>query len=143
MKKRGIVLAVALFAVVVLVTGCGKKETLTCTQSKSGVDITFNVGFEGSTITTMDFAYDMDLSSYSDTTLKYLEKQDWCATVKSSMSEYKDAFTDCKQSLENKKLNVSSTLNVDKIAKSVLGKMKSSKAAKKELEAEGYTCTIK
>lgn len=143
MKKRGIVLAVALVAVVALVTGCGKKETLTCKQTASGVDITFNIGFNGNTITTMDFAYDMDLSGYGDTTIKYLEKQDWCSTVKSSMSEYKDAFTDCKSEIKDKKLNVSSTLNVDKIAKSVLGKMKSSKAAKKELEAEGYTCTIK
>lgn len=143
MKKRGIVLAVAVVALVAFVTGCGKKETLVCTQTASGVDITFNIGFDGSTITTMDFAYDMDLSSYSDTTIKYLEKQDWCSTVKSSMSEYKDAFTDCKAEIKDKKLNVASTLNVDKVAKSALGKMKTSKAAKKELEAEGYTCTIK
>ena len=122
MKKRGIVLAVAVVALVAFVTGCGKKETLVCT---------------------MDFAYDMDLSSYSDTTIKYLEKQDWCSTVKSSMSEYKDAFTDCKAEIKDKKLNVASTLNVDKVAKSALGKMKTSRAAKKELEAEGYTCTIK
>lgn len=143
MKKRGIVLAVAVVAVVAFVTGCGKKETLTCTQTTSGVDITFNVGFEGSTITTMDFAYDMDLSSYSDTTIKYLEKRDWCATVKSSMSDYKDAFTDCKSEIKDKKLNVSSVLDVDKVAKSALGKMKTSRAAKKELEAQGYKCTIK
>ena len=143
MKKRGIVLAIAFVAVVFLVTGCGKKETLVCTQTNSGVDITFNVGFDGNTITSMDFAYDMDLSSYGDTTIKYLEKQDWCSTVKSSMSEYKDAFTDCKSEIKDKKLNVKSTLDVDKVAKSVLGKMKSSKSAKKELEAEGFKCTIK
>ena len=143
MKKRGIVLAVAVVAVVFLVTGCGKKQTLTCTQTTSGVDITFNVGFNGSVITAMDFAYDMDLSSYSDTTIKYLEKRDWCSTVKSSMSEYKDAFTDCKAEIKDKKLNVSSVLDVDKVAKSALGKMKSASAAKKELEAQGYKCTIK
>ena len=143
MKKSSIVLAVTVLAVVFLVTGCGKKETLTCTQKTSGVDITFNVGFNGSVITSMDFAYDMDLSSYSDTTVKYLEKRDWCSTVKSSMSEYKDAFTDCKSEIKDKKLNVSSTLDVDKVAKSALGKMKTARAAKKELEAQGYSCTIK
>ena len=59
------------------------------------------------------------------------------------MSEYKDAFTDCKAEIKDKKLNVSSVLDVDKVAKSALGKMKSASAAKKELEAQGYKCTIK
>ena len=143
MKKSSIILAVAVVAVVFLVTGCGGKQSLTCTQTTSGVDITFNIGFNGNTITTMDFAYDMDLSSYSDTTISYLEKRDWCATVKSSMSDYKDAFTDCKAEIKDKKLNVSSVLDVDKVAKSALGKMKSANSAKKELEAQGYKCTIK
>ena len=67
----------------------------------SGVDITFNVGFDGNTITTMDFAYDMDLSNFSDEQIALLEKQDFCATVKSAMSTYKDAFTNCEKNIKN------------------------------------------
>ena len=143
MKKRGIVLGVAVATLALVTTGCGKKETLVCTQTASGVDINFNVGFNGKTISSMDFSYDMDLSSYSDSTISYLEKKDWCSTVKSSMSSYKDAFTDCKQEVKNKKLKVSSKLDVDKIAKNVTDKMTSSEEAKKELEKQGYKCTIK
>ena len=143
MKKRSIVLAVTVFALVFLVTGCGGKKTLTCTQTTSGVDITFNVGFNGNVISSMDFAYDMDLSNYSDTQIKYIEKQDFCTSVKNSMSDYRDAFTDCKQEIKDKKLNVSSTLNVDKVAKNALSKMTSAEKTKKELEGQGFKCTIK
>lgn len=144
MKKRGIVLAGAIAAVAFLATGCSQKEAkLVCTQTTSGVDIEFNVGFKGNTIETMDFNYNMDLSSYTDTQISYVEKQDFCATVKSSMSEYKDAFTSCNQEIVDKQLKVNSELDVDKIANNVLEKMTSPKKAKAELEAEGYTCTIK
>ena len=119
------------------------KKTLTCTQTTSGVDITFNVGFNGNVISSMDFAYDMDLSSYSDTQIKYLEKQDFCTSVKNSMSDYKEAFTDCKQEIKDKHLTVASELNVDKVAKNALSKMKSAEKAKKELEGQGFKCTIK
>ena len=59
------------------------------------------------------------------------------------MSDYRDAFTDCKQEIKDKKLNVSSTLNVDKVAKNALSKMTSAEKAKKELEGQGFKCTIK
>lgn len=144
MKKRSIVLVATVFALVLFVTGCGSKEaTLVCTQTTSGVDITFNVGFKGNTITTMDFDYDMDLSKYSDTQIDAIGKQDFCTSVKNSMGSYKDAFTDCKQDITDKHLKVSSVLDVDKIAKNVLDKMTSPENAKKELETEGFTCTIK
>ena len=64
--KKSIVLLVAVVALIVLATGCGKKETLVCTQSIRGGILTFNVDFDGSVITAMDFDYEMDLSSYSD-----------------------------------------------------------------------------
>ena len=144
MKKKSIILAVSAFALILFVTGCGsKKATLVCTQTTSGVDITFNVGFKGNTITTMDFDYDMDLSKYSDTQIEAVGKQDFCTSVKNSMGSYKNAFTDCDQDITNKHLKVSSKLDVDKIAKTVLDKMTSPESAKKELETQGFKCTIK
>ncbi len=140
--KRNIILSVCLCAVLLLVTGCGRERTLVCTQTASGVDITFNVGFKGNTIKTMDFSYDMDLTSYNDAQIEAIGKQDLCTTVKNSMAQYKDAFTDCKQNIENKHLRLSSRFDVDKIAKNQLDKMTSPEKAKEDLETQGYSCTI-
>ena len=140
--KKGILLSL-LFAVVVLSTGCAKKDVkLVCTQTASGVDVTFNVDFSGKVITNMDFAYDMDLSNYSDAQVEAIGKQDFCSRVKSSMSTFKDAFTDCKQEISSKHLNVKAELDVDKVAKSYLNKITKPESAKAELEKVGYTCTI-
>lgn len=141
MKRRFIFV----FAVMILsffISGCGKKSTLKCTQSTNGVDIVFNVGFDGNTISSMDFSYDMDLSSYPEESLSYVDKQDWCSLVKNSMSEYKNAFTNCKHERKDKNLHVSATLDVDKITKNVLSKMSTPKATKKGLEEQGYKCNI-
>ena len=144
MMRGKIVAFVGVCAFLLVVTGCSaKKAKLVCTQTSSGVDITFNVGFKGNTIDAMDFDYDMDLSSYSDEQISLLEGQDFCTSVKSAMSDYKDAFTNCEQDISNKHLKVSSVLDVDKVAKNVLDKMSTPERTKKELEKEGYTCTIK
>lgn len=141
MKKK-FVAVVALFAVVVL-TGCTPKESkLSCTQTTSGVDVGFNVGFKGNTIDTMNLTYDMDLSKYSDTQVDAIAKQDFCTRVKSSMSQFKDAFTNCKQDVSNKKLNVNADLDINKVAKTFLSKRTTPKAAKSSLESVGYKCTI-
>lgn len=140
--KKGIILSL-LLPVVFLATGCTAKQSkLVCTQTTSGVDITFNVEFNGNAIKNMDFAYDMDLSKYSDTQVNAIAKQDFCTRVKSSMATFKDAFTDCKQDVSNKHLNVKSVLDVDKITKSYLSKISKPESAKAELESVGYTCTI-
>ena len=144
MKKNRILLTLVLVLSVVLLSGCTKKDAkLTCTQTSSGVDIEFNVGFKGNTIQTMDFNYDMDLSNYSDTQITAIGKQDFCTTVKNYMSSFKDAFTNCDQDIVDKHLKVNSVLDVNKIVKSYLQKISSPAAAKKELEAEGYKCVIK
>lgn len=142
MKKSKILLTLVLS--VVLLTGCAKKDAkLTCTQTSSGVDIEFNVGFKGNTIQTMDFNYDMDLSSYTDTQIEAIGKQDFCTTVKNYMSSFKDAFSNCDQDIVDKHLKVNSVLDVNKITKSYFEKISSPTSAKKELEAEGYKCVIK
>ena len=140
--KKGIALAMAL-VMAFLLTGCSGKSTLVCTQTQSSVDITFNVGFDGNKISSMDFGYDMDVSKYSDAQLKILEKKDFCSVVKLTMSAYKDAFTKCGQKISDKHLNVDAVLDVNKIAKSERDKMTSVDEAKKALEKQGYKCTIK
>ena len=140
--KKGILLSLLLVAVI-LVSGCTKKSSkLVCTQTASGVDITFNVDFDGKTVKNMDFSYDMDLSSYSDTQISAVGKQDFCTRVKSLMSSFSEAFKDCKQDISNKHLKVSAALDVNKISDSALN-VSSPDAAKKELEKIGYSCTIK
>lgn len=143
MKKSKFILLSVITCVILISTGCSQKESkLKCTQTASGVDINFNVSFKGRLIETMDFDYDMDLSKYSDVQIEAIGKQDFCSNVKSSMSQYKNAFTDCKQEITDKHLKVYSVLDVDKIAKNLLDKMSSAEAAKKELEKQGYKCTI-
>lgn len=142
MKKGRIVALVALVAVA-LVTGCTAKEKkLVCKQETSGVLVEFNVGFKGNIIKSMDFNYDMDLSKYKDNQIALIEKQDFCSSVKRSMSDYKNAFTDCKQEIKDKHLLVSSVLDVDKIAKNVTDKMTTPEKGKAELEKQGYKCSI-
>ena len=141
MKK--ILYGVLAVLMVLLLTGCGKERKLSCTQTNSGIDDTFNVGFKGNIIKEMDFHYNYDLSDRDDKTIEAIKKQDFCATVKESMSDYKNAFTDCKYGLENKVLKVDAVLDVDKVATSAMEKMTSAEKAKEELEKQGYKCTIK
>lgn len=141
--KKGLLLIVMVAVVTVLVTGCGVSKKLVCKQKASGVDITFNVGFQGSKVKNMDFSYDMDLSKYSDTSIAMIKKQDFCKLVKSSMEDYRDAFTSCKQKITDKHLRVDSVLDPDKISKNAEKIMTSPSKAKKELEKTGYTCEIK
>ena len=140
MRKSGILLGAA---VVLLSAGCANKETkIVCKQNTSGVDITFNVGFKGNTVETMDFQYDMDLSSYADNQIEAVGKRNFCELVKSSMPGYKDAFKDCDQKIENKHLVVVSEFDVDKVASDEKDKMGSPEETKNALEKQGYKCTI-
>lgn len=141
MKKRMIVLLFVV-ALTVILTGCGSKKStkLVCTQSVNGVDVEFNIFFEGNKINKMDFNYAMDLSTYTDEQVEILSNQDFCSIVKSSMKEYEDAFTNCNQNITDQALKINSVLDVDKVAKSELDKMESPSNAKEDLEAQGYTC---
>ena len=145
MSKSKIILAFVLTFSVLFIAGCSQKESkLVCTQTTSGIDIEFNVGFKGNVIKSMDFNYDMDLSKYSDTQIKAIGKQDFCSTVKNYMSQFKDAFSNCKQDIgSDKHLKVAADFEVDKLTKSYLDKISTPAKTKKELEASGYKCTIK
>ena len=142
---RNIKVLVVLMVVVVLTTsgcvlGMGKSQKLVCKQTEKGVDIQFNVGFKGNKIETMDFSYDMDLSSYNDAQINSIKNEDLCGAIKTSMSEYSKAFTGCKQNIVDKHLRVDAEFDVDKLTNSVLDKYASPNAAKAELEKQKYVC---
>lgn len=142
--KKELKIGVALLCMVLCLTGCGSKDSkILCTQTANGVDVNFNIDFKGNVITSMDVAYNMDLSSYNDLQIEAIEKQDFCESVKSAFGEYEAGFENCKQNITNKKLNVSADLNVDKLPGNVLDRMGSPKATKEEIEKQGYTCTMK
>jgi hypothetical protein len=82
--------------------------------------------------------YSMDLSKYSDTMINAIGKQDYCSTVQKAMSQY--TLVDCKQSIEDKKMVVTSGIDISKMSsKDLTG---SPEATKTALEKQGYTCTI-
>ena len=112
------------------------------TESGLAVDIDFNVDFVNNIIKDIDFSYDMDLSSYNDQQVEAVSNTDLCTVVKDAMPTYKDAFTDCKQRVENKHILIESELDIDKIAKNELEKISKPEAAKKDLEEQDYKCTI-
>ena len=141
MKKIGLAAVVVLMTL--LVSGCGKTQKLSCVQNPDNIDIEFNIGFKGNTIQTMDFSYNYDISGLTDTLKETIKKQDFCVQVKEAMKDYKEAFTDCKSSIKDDHLIVTSVLDINKIAKNALEKMTSIESAKAELEQQGYACTIK
>ena len=138
MKKTMTLFGIAFFAII-LTTGCGKTK-LVCKQKAGQVEVTFNVGFNGNKVVSVDFGYDMDISKYSDSMIKLIEKQNFCSKVKASMSQYKSAFNDCKQSTKNKHIIIKSAFNVKKLTKNQFASVDETK---KELEKEGYKCTKK
>lgn len=143
MKKSIALLGIATFAVV-LTTGCGGKTKLVCNQTKSGIDVGYNLEFNGNKVEAADFYYDMDLSKYSDTQVKYMKKQNICKTVKSLMNIIgKDVVSDCTQKDEDKRIKVSAKLDIDKMLKSESVKFTSIDETEKALEKQGYKCEKK
>lgn len=137
--KKVLSLALVLGAVLCL-AGCGNKpSTLECSQKVSTVDVTLTTNFTGNKVDSMSMKYSMDLSKYSDTLISTIGKQDYCSTVQRAMSQY--TLVDCKQSIENKVMVVTSGIDISKMNSTDLtGSPAATKAA---LEKQGYTCTLK
>ena len=140
MKK--VLLCCVTCACILLLAGCGEKAKLNCKMSVSGVDIDLNAGFAGNKLESMNLKYFMDLGDYSDTQVDAIKGQDFCTSVKNVMGVLKESFSNCKQNIEDKKLNVTADFDLDKIDKNQLSKMQSPDDAKKDLEKIGYTCKI-
>lgn len=148
MKKRFLVFGVIMIAFSLLISGCDVKNTiqkeqlLKCKATSEGVDVIFNVSFKGNKISKMNLVYEMDLSEIEDDRFEAAKSEDYCAVVKESLSQYESAFKNCSQDFSNKKLTVTSDLDVDKMAGNESNKFGSIDNAKKGLEEVGYTCTI-
>ena len=144
MKKVFTLLTI--IGIVLLMSACGKKDKIkyiNCTYADERTTLYYNIGFNEDVIEEMGLKFDMTLEDYNDSQINAVSEQDYCEVLKKSMPQYKDAFDNCKQKIENKHLLVTSDLIVDKIAASQKDKMGSIEATKDALEQSGYTCEIK
>ena len=137
--KKGLLLFSTLLAVVLL-TGCsGSVTRLTCSQTVSGVNVKMLADFKSDELTYLGLQYDMDLSAYSDSQINLLKDQDMCSSVKASMAGYTNAFTNCKQNIENKNLKITADFDLDKLTDG-LSRKTNIEEAKVQLEKQGYSC---
>ena len=144
--KKGRIAALAVAAMaLVTVTGCGAgaSKVVTCSAKISGVDMTFSIKYSGNKVKDFSLAYDLDLSSYTDSQIATFEKQDLCPSIKSSFSQYSNGFGNCKQSVKDKHLNVTATIETSKLSKADKDGMASPTKAKEYFEKQGLTCTVK
>ncbi len=161
MKK---VLLFSIACVALLLTGCsGKGESngsngntatptptptpvpvqrLVCSQNVQSVIVNMIADFDNDELTYLGLKYEMDLSAYSDAQINAIKAQDMCGTVKASMQSYTNAFTNCKQGVENKSLLITADFDLDKLASGGLSEKTTLAEAKKELEKQGYKCSV-
>lgn len=151
MNKK-ILLGVALLTSPLLLTGCGKKQTLECTmeQSTSGItgSVVSTVVYKGKTMTEGKIVYDFDYSGIisSDSQLEILKSQKYCDNMVPAMREADpdlvDGIKDCNEKWNGKKLVV--TINLDAKALSKKDNFKGIDKAKEEFEAgDTMKCVIK
>ena len=143
--KKILLSGVILCGTVLLLTGCafGGSKTLSCDQTTSGVDINITSKFQGNKIKEMDLKYGMDLSSYSDAQIKAIEGQDFCKLVKGALTGMDKAFGNCKQSIKNKQLSVTASLEVSKLEGFDISEKSSFADVKKALESTNFKCSEK
>ncbi len=143
MKKTFLV---GTLAAALLLTGCGKEDNverrLVCSQKVSIVDVDMIADFKGDNLEYLGLKYSMGLDSYNDAQISAVSSQDMCSTVKTAMSGYSEAFTNCKQSLEGKTLVITADFDLDKMAGTDLSKKTSVEEATKALESQNYTCKV-
>jgi len=154
-KKSLLFLAIVLTFVL---TGCGNdnsnplniednkkvdnKQHLICSQKVQTVDVDMIADFDDDVLTYLGLKYEMDLSSYTDIQIDAIKAQDMCTTVKQTMSSYTNAFTNCKQSIENKNLIITADFDLDKLITGDIKKEAKISDVKSGLESQNYTCTI-
>ncbi len=146
MKK--VLLFLLLFTSITL-TGCSlipnkinEGQRLVCSQKVKIVDVEMIADFSGNMLNYLGFKYETDLSNSTDKQIEALKKQDMCDTVKKTMSNYTEAFTNCKQGIENKKLIITADFDLDKIKDDNLKKAAKIEDVKASLEKQNYECVI-
>ena len=148
------VLLFSLVFITLLVTGCGEGNNslfpkventkhLVCSQKVQTVDVEMLADFEDDVLTSLGLKYEMDLKAYTDAQIEVINKQDMCKTVKQSMSSYSNAFTNCKQSIENKVLIITADFELDKLAIGDIKKEAKIDDIKAGLEKQNYSCEVK
>lgn len=113
---------------------------LVCSRKVQTVDVDMIADFKEDTLTYLGLQYEMDLSAYTDAQISAVGAQDMCTTVKKSMSTYTDAFTNCKQKVENKVLVITADFDLTKLAGADLTTNTNLTDAKTGLEKQGYSC---
>lgn len=142
MKK--VLMVLTIFMGALLMTGCfGKTQKLNCSREEDNMKIDMNFTFKGDKATGLVLNYKLDLSAYSDIQIEAIEEQDFCSVLKSSLSEYGNAFNNCKQKVENRSLYVTTDIEIDELSEGVRNSMTSIEAAKSSMESASYTCTTK
>ena len=143
MKK---LLLVGVLCITLLLTGCGNSNSdtkrLSCSQKVQTVDVNMYADFAGDILTYLGLKYEMDLSAYTDAQVELVGKQDMCSTVKASMSSYTNAFTNCKQKIDNKVLIITADFDLDKLVTGDIKKEAKIEDVKAGLEKQNYKCTI-
>lgn len=143
MKK--IVMPIMLVVLALVLSGCGKKETLTCTmtQDESGMVMNSKMEaiFEGNEVTKMDLnitaEVDESLSAYVPTMKEAIETQ---------YAKYKKDGVTVNVSNKDNTINADLSFNLkkmseeDKKALDLIDTKGTKAATKKELEKQGYTC---
>lgn len=145
MKK----IIVVCFSIVLItfVSGCGSKKNnkkLTCIQDSSDIlKIKLDMSFKNNKLDTMKVNYIYDLSSKNDTDddIKRLVKDDEsCKDLGLFEDSYKSALLTCKAEVNNKKLSIDTTYDVNKIEDSVIKSDKSYSKVKEYFEMQSLTC---
>ena len=97
------------------------------------------LNFKDDKIDAMGLKYTMDLSNYSDAQISAISAQNLCTTVQAAMGTYSQAFTNCKQNMEDKNLVITADFDLDKVPGA-----KEDNSTKEEilksLETQGYKC---
>ena len=131
----------ALLIVTLLVTGCGSSKRIVCSQKVSIVDVDMIIDYENDKLSAMGLKYTMDLGDYTDEQINQVTSQNLCSSVQAAMNAYSDAFTNCKQNMEGKKLVITADFVLEKLPGYQNGVNEKMEDAIKGLEAQGYKCT--
>ena len=142
MKK---VAFLGILIITLFLTGCGnnvKTQKLICNQKKKTIDVNMIADFTDGEITYFGLEYSMDLSGISDSQIDLVNKKDMCQVVKTSISQYTDAFKNCKQAKENKTIKVTADFDLEKIINTDSKEKATMAALKEKIEKEDFSCVI-
>ncbi len=142
MKK--IILSILVVLVCIVTVGCGVKTTkVKCSTDANSIKIDMNFTYLDSKSQydkSASMVATMDLSKYTDKQIEAIEKQKLCESFLNGVGKLKPAFSNCKQTVENKELKMTADLDLKKAEENNLFKLKSEK---KDIEKyfDGYKCS--